>query len=199
MRRRSGEMTDRGARTALIAVDVQQDFLPGGSLAVAGGDQVVTPLLGLAARFDIVVATRDFHPPDHVSFAKRGGPWPVHCVAGTPGARIHPAIDRIAQLVVSKGMDRDVDAYSSFDGTGLEQILRGLGVIRVVVAGLATDYCVRATALAARREGFATVVVADAVRAVEVAPGDGARAVEEMRAAGVLVATQRDIPATIPS
>jgi nicotinamidase-related amidase len=182
-------MSDTG-RTALIAVDVQGDFLPGGSLGVADGFAVVEPLLHAAGGAGMVVATRDWHPPDHVSFAARGGPWPVHCVAGTPGAALHPRIDLVAGVVVSKGSNRDVEAYSGFDGTPLATLLRGSGVRRLVVGGLATDYCVRATVLHALGEGFEVAVLRDAVRAVDVQPGDGERALEEMRAAGaeVLVA-----------
>jgi len=174
-------------RTVLIAVDVQGDFLPGGSLAVDDGFAVVEPLLREAATADVVVATRDWHTPDHVSFAARGGPWPVHCVAGTPGAALHPDIDRIASVVVSKGNNPDVDAYSGFDGTPLAILLRGLGAKRLVVGGLATDYCVRATVLDALREGFAVSVPRDAVRAVDVQPGDGDRALAEMQAAGATI------------
>jgi len=176
------------ARTALIAVDVQGDFLPGGSLAVPDGFAVVQRLLDAAGGVDLVVATRDWHPPDHVSFAARGGPWPVHCVAGTPGAALHPEIDRVAAVVVGKGSNPDVEAYSGFDGTPLAALLRGAGVERVVVGGLATDYCVRATVLHALAEGFAVTVLGGAVRAVDAQPGDGERAMEEMRAAGATVA-----------
>lgn len=173
--------------TALIAVDVQRDFLPGGALAVPDGDAVVAPLLALAANADVVVATRDFHPPGHVSFVERGGPWPAHCVAGTPGAALHPAVDAVADVVLSHASDPEREAYSGFDGTGLAGILRSRAVERVIIGGLATDYCVRATALDARREGFDTEVVTAAVRAVDVHPGDGAAALEEMRRAGVRV------------
>jgi len=169
---------------ALIAVDVQGDFLPGGSLAVPAGDEVIAPLSAAARAVPLVVATRDWHPPDHVSFAAHGGPWPVHCVQTTPGAAITPQIDRIANVVVSKGMDPQADAYSGFDGTGLADILRSLGVRRVLIGGLATDYCVRATALDSIKAGFDVVVLTDAIRAVDVKAGDGERAVEEMRAAG---------------
>lgn len=172
-------------RTALLAVDVQRDFLPGGSLGVAHGDDVVAPLLELASVADVVVATRDFHPADHCSFTAQGGPWPAHCVIGSDGARLHPAIDAVAALVVSKGMDPAVEAYSGFDGTGLDAMLRGLGVERILLGGLATDYCVRATALAAVAAGFVSVVVEEAVRAVDVQSGDGDRAIAEMRAGGV--------------
>lgn len=173
--------------TALLAVDVQRDFLPGGSLGVADGEAVVAPLRALAAEAALVVATRDFHPAQHCSFVERGGPWPAHCVIGTSGAAIHPDVDAIAHLVVSKGMDPDAEAYSGFDGTGLAGILRAAGIDRVIVGGLATDYCVRATAMAARREGFATEVVVPAIRAVDVHDGDGARAIAEMADAGVTV------------
>jgi nicotinamidase/pyrazinamidase len=175
--------------TALIAVDVQRDFLPGGSLAVRDGDAVIASLVGLAASADVVVATRDFHPAAHCSFVARGGPWPPHCVIGSAGALLTPAIDAIAQVIVSKGMDPNVEAYSGFDGTGLAGILHGLDIVNVVIGGLATDYCVRATALAAQREGFMTTVIADAIRAVDVKPGDGERALEEMRQAGVAITT----------
>jgi len=174
-------------RTALLAVDVQGDFLPGGALAVRDGDAVVAPLLRAAAGVDLVVATRDWHPEHHVSFAERGGPWPVHCLAGSAMARVHPDVDRVATVVVSKGTNPELDAYSGFDGTPLAAILRGAGVTRVLVGGLATDYCVRATALDALREGFEVVVLREAVRAVEVQPGDGERALAEVEAAGARV------------
>ena len=176
------------AAMALLCVDVQGDFLPGGSLAVPDGFAVVQPLVEAAAGAGMVVATRDWHTSDHASFAARGGPWPPHCVAGTPGAALHPRIDVIAALVVSKGTDPDRDAYSGFDGTPLAALLRAAGVTRVVVGGLATDYCVRATVLDGLREGFAVTVLGDAVRAVDVQPGDGDRALEEMRAAGAEIA-----------
>jgi nicotinamidase/pyrazinamidase len=172
-------------RTALIAVDVQRDFLPGGALGVRRGDEVIPALLGLAPGADIVVATRDFHPPDHVSFSTRGGPWPPHCVIGTPGAALAPEVDAMASFIVSKGADAEREAYSGFDGTGLADMLRARRVTRVIVGGLATDYCVKATAIAASEAGFDTEVVTDAVRAVDVTDGDGTRALEAMAAAGV--------------
>jgi nicotinamidase-related amidase len=174
-------------RTALLAVDVQPDFMPGGALAVSDGEAVVEPLLRAARGVDLVVASRDWHPADHVSFAARGGPWPPHCVAGTPGSRLHAEIDRVAHVVVSKGTNPEREAYSAFDGTNLAALLRAAGISRVLVGGLATDYCVRATALAALDEGFAVVVLRDAVRAVEAQAGDGARALAEMEAAGARV------------
>jgi nicotinamidase/pyrazinamidase len=173
---------------ALIVVDVQNDFCPGGALAVPEGDAVVEGVNRLAAQSEFVVATRDWHPPDHGSFAEQGGPWPVHCVAGTPGAELHPGINRDSiDAIVDKGQAVDREGYSGFEGTELERLLREHGVDSVDVAGLALDYCVKATALDARRAGLAVTVHRGATRAVEVQPGDGERAVDELRAAGVEV------------
>jgi nicotinamidase/pyrazinamidase len=173
---------------ALIVVDVQNDFTPGGALAVAEGDRVIEPLHRLADDVDVVVATRDWHPADHGSFRDQGGVWPVHCVAGTEGAELHPALDRDRiDEVVDKGQDPATEGYSGFEGTDLERRLRERGVDRVHVGGLALDYCVKNTALDARRAGFDVVVHLDATRAVDVEPGDAERAVEELRAAGVEV------------
>ena len=178
----------RGVTRALIVVDVQNDFCPGGALAVGGGDAVVEPINRLASDASFVVATRDWHPPDHGSFAEQGGVWPVHCVSGTPGADLHPAVDRgQIDVVVDKGQVRDLEGYSGFEGTELERLLHSRGVDAVDVAGLALDYCVKATALDARRAGFDVTVHRNATRAVEVSPGDGERAVAELRAAGVEV------------
>lgn len=173
---------------ALIVVDVQTDFCPGGALAVADGDAVVEPLNALARELPLVIATRDWHPPDHGSFAERGGPWPVHCVGGTPGAELHPELDRERiDVIVDKGQERDREGYSGFEGTELDQLLRERGVDTVHIGGLALDYCVKATALDARRAGFDVVVHRDATRAVDVNPGDAERAVAELRKAGVSV------------
>jgi nicotinamidase/pyrazinamidase len=178
-------MTDSASDTALIVVDMQNDFCPGGALAVAGGDRLAPAIAEAAAGADTVVATRDLHPPDHVSFHARGGPWPAHCVEGTVGAELHPSVAGMRfDIRHEKGRDRDREQYSDFDGSDLAEQLRGRGVRRVVVAGLATDYCVRATALDAIAEGFDTTVLTDAVAAVEVRPGDGERALAEVHAAG---------------
>ena len=186
------------AGTALIAVDVQADFLPGGALGVPGADAVVAPIRELATHVSVVVATRDFHPPGHCSFTAQGGPWPPHCVIATPGAALHPDVDAIAHVIVSKGTDPAVEQYSGFEGTGLGDLLRARSVQRVIIGGIATDYCVRATALAACIEGFATTVVLDAVRAVELHPGDGDRALDDIRSAGGRVCTQAEILGGIP-
>jgi nicotinamidase/pyrazinamidase len=173
---------------ALIIVDVQNDFCPGGALAVADGDAVVGPCNELAARVGFVVATRDWHPPDHGSFADFGGPWPVHCVRDSDGAQLHSGVDRgLVDAVVDKGLAVDSDGYSGFEGTELESMLRSRGVDTVHVCGLALDYCVKATALDARRAGFDVVVHRGATRAVDVSVGDGDRAVEELESAGVSV------------
>jgi nicotinamidase/pyrazinamidase len=176
------------ARDALIIVDVQNDFCPGGALAVDGGDAVIAPLNRLAAEHDVVVATRDWHPADHHSFAAQGGPWPVHCVQGSEGAELHSDLDRAAiERVVDAGDTREAPGFDKFEDTGLEDFLRERGVERVHVGGLALDYCVKHTALGARRRGFDTVVHLDATRPVDVEPGDGDRAIAELRAAGIEV------------
>jgi nicotinamidase/pyrazinamidase len=173
---------------ALIVVDMQNDFCSGGALAVPDGDAVIDPINRLAEQTEFVVATRDWHPPDHASFAENGGIWPVHCVRDTPGAQLHPRIDSSQiDAIVDAGRTADREGYSGFEDTELEQLLRGRDVDTVHVAGLALDYCVKATALDARRAGFDVVVHRDATRAVEVQPGDGGRAIDELRAAGVQV------------
>jgi NAD+ synthetase len=172
-------------KTALIVVDVQNDFTPGGALGVEGGDLLGPAIAKAADRADVVVATRDWHPPDHGSFREQGGTWRVHCVAGTRGAELHPSVSSLPiDRVQDKGTDRDTEGYSAFDGTGLAGWLREQGVGRVEVAGIATDYCVRATALDSLREGFDTTVLTDAIAAVQLEPGDDQRALEEVRAAG---------------
>jgi len=176
---------------ALVIVDFQNDFTPGGALAVPGGDAIAPRLNALAESgdFDLVVATRDWHPPDHGSFAAQGGPWPPHCVAGTAGAELHPALRTAAiDVIVDKGQDPATEGYSGFEGTPLAELLRERGVQEVTVVGLATDYCVKNTALDALRQGFRVTVDSSAVRGVEVQPGDSERALDEVRAAGATVA-----------
>jgi len=173
---------------ALLIIDYQNDFAaPDGALSVAGGDAIAPRINELARdpRFAFVAATRDWHPPDHASFAPQGGPWPVHCVQGTPGAEFHPALDtsRIG-AVADAGQDRDAPGYSGFERTDLEQVLRDHGIDALTIVGLATDYCVKETALEALRRGFAVTVDRSAVRPVDVEPGDGERALEEIASAG---------------
>jgi nicotinamidase/pyrazinamidase len=172
---------------ALVIVDFQNDFTPGGALAVPGGDEIAGRLNALigSGDYDLVVATRDWHPPDHGSFSAQGGIWPEHCVAGTPGAELHEALNaERVDVVVDKGRDPGTEGYSGFDGTDLARLLRDRGIDRVTVAGLATDYCVRATALEALREGFAVTLDTEGSRGIDVEPGDVDRALDEVRAAG---------------
>lgn len=179
---------------ALLIIDFQNDFTSGGTLAVPGGDEIAEPVKRLADQFDHVFATRDWHPPDHASFVTEGGPWPVHCVQGTHGAELHPAMrDVEVDAIVDVGVERDDEGYSGFEKSKLADLLHEAGVDEVAVVGLATDYCVRASAIDACREGFDTTVVTDAIRAVEVNPGDGERALEDMKRAGAKLATSREL------
>jgi nicotinamidase/pyrazinamidase len=195
---------------ALLVVDVQNDFCPGGALAVPDGDAVVPVINRITRAFPIVVATQDWHPRGHISFASRHegkNPfevieiqgteqvlWPDHCVEGTPGADLHPELDATAlRFVLRKGTNREVDSYSAFmenDGkttTGLTGLLQELGAERIFVSGLAIDVCVRATALDGRKAGFQVVVLEDACRAVDVPPGNLERALQEMRGRDVRI------------
>jgi nicotinamidase/pyrazinamidase len=171
---------------ALLVIDFQNDFTPpDGALAVPGGDEIAEPVKRLASHYENVLATRDWHPPDHSSFETEGGPWPVHCVQGTHGAEFHPAMEEIdVDAVVDVGRTREDQGYSGFEKSDLAELLRERGVDKVAVVGLATDYCVRASAIDAAREGFETTVVTDAIRAVDVNEGDGERALADMRDAG---------------
>jgi nicotinamidase/pyrazinamidase len=194
------------ATTALIVVDVQNDFAdPAGSLSVAGGEALIPTInreIEIAAEAGgPVVFTQDWHPDTTPHFAKDGGIWPVHCIADTWGARLHPDLEAPDEAPrVRKGVNGE-DGYSGFTmrdpttgeatPTELDDLLRARGIERVVVVGLATDYCVRATALDAARLGYETNVLTDAIAAVDLAPGDGARAIDEMGAAGVAIGQTR--------
>ena len=201
---------------ALAIIDLQNDFCPGGALAVRQGDEVIPVANRLSPLFPLVVASQDWHPPDHGSFAinrpgrqpyeidELGGLeqvlWPAHCVQGTQGAEFHPAFDRThVARVFQKGTDAGIDSYSAFydngrrKSTGLADYLRERGVRDLTIMGLATDYCVRFTALDGLWLGFGITVVEDGCRAVEVTAGDGARAIDEMRAAGVTIVTSESI------
>ena len=177
---------------ALIIVDYQNDFArPDGALSVPGGEEIAGAINAHAASgdYDLVLATRDWHPRDHGSFAAQGGPWPDHCVQATEGAELHPDLDSGAiDAIIDKGQDPGTDGYSGFDATGLAERLREHGVDDLTIVGLATDYCVLNTARDALREGFGVRVDPAAVRGVEVEPGDSERALEELRAAGARVA-----------
>ena len=191
---------------ALLIVDFQNDFTPGGALPVAEGDRIARPINDLLESFDLVIATRDWHPPDHGSFAGievdpnawRGADppsiWPVHCVQGTAGAELHPDLDRAkVDVVIDKGQDPNSQGYSAFQDTRLGELLREEGVDRLLVAGLATDYCVKQSVLDALGQGLDVSVVEDAVRGVDVEPGDSDRALEEMEAAGAKRTTSSEV------
>ena len=176
---------------ALVIVDVQNDFCPGGSLAVAHGDEVVAPLNRLAHEFlasgGLVVKTRDWHIPTTKHFAAYGGVWPVHCVQNTKGAEFHPdLLDDPRIHIISKGLG-DENCYSGFDGTDLAEWLRAHDVAEIWVGGLATDYCVKNTVLDGLRENFRVTLLTNAIRAVELNPGDGVQAIATMEAAGAIL------------
>ena len=196
-------MAGHDARSALVVVDVQNDFAdPNGSLYVTGGEDVVRAVNAETERARVagglIVYSQDWHPESTPHFRKDGGPWPVHCVGGTWGAQFHPELRVIDGADILKKGTAGEDGYSVFtvrdpetgdeQPTALERILRERGIERVVIVGLATDYCVKETALDACRLGFRTLVVADATRAVELQPGDGDRAIEAMRDAGAEIA-----------
>jgi nicotinamidase/pyrazinamidase len=189
------------AKTALLVVDVQNDFAdPNGSLYVRGGEQVVPPVNAAIDRAEeagaLVVYTQDWHPEHTPHFQRDGGIWPVHCVQGTWGAEFHPDLAIERGELVRKGTGGE-DGYSAFsvrdpqsgerDSTGLEPLLKERGIERIVLAGLATDYCVKETALDGRRLGFDVIVLLDTVRAVDLQPGDGERALEAAAAAGAML------------
>jgi nicotinamidase/pyrazinamidase len=191
------------ARDALVVVDIQNDFCPGGALGVPDGHRVVALVNHYAERFAAlgapVFASRDWHPAETTHFRAFGGVWPPHCVEGTAGAEFHPDLRLPAGArIVSKGMDPREDAYSCFqaetdDGLPFAAALGEQGVSRLFIGGLATDYCVKATVVDGVRAGFELIVLEDAVAAVDLAPGDGARALEEMRAAGALMIRLSDL------
>jgi len=183
---------------ALLVVDVQNDFLPGGSLAVPHGGDVVAPLnhcLALFAEKKLpVYASRDWHTADHISFRARGGPWPPHCVANTAGADFAANLALPpGAVIISKADTRDRDAYSAFGGTDLDRRLKDAGVRRLFTGGLATDYCVLNTVRDALKLGYEVILFTDAVRAVEAAPGDGERALAEVRRLGARLAVTGDM------
>jgi len=175
---------------ALLIIDFQNDFTSGGALAVPDGDAIaprVNELLD-SGDFDLVVATRDWHPADHASFREQGGPWPPHCVQGTPGAELNSALhaDRV-DAIVDAGYRPDLEGYSGFEETNLAELLREHDVDDVTVVGLATDYCVKETAADALREGLRVAIDRDAIRGIDVQPGDSERALGELREAGAKV------------
>jgi nicotinamidase/pyrazinamidase len=186
---------------ALLITDIQKDFLPGGALPVASGDEIIPVLNGYIRRFEDakahVLASRDWHPPNHMSFKAQGGPWPPHCIQNTEGAKFSPDLKLPSHtVIISKATDPKREAYSAFDGTNLADELRMLGVQRLFVSGLATDYCVVNTVLDARKLGYETVVLMDATLGINVQPDDVDRAIETMLKNGTQQATTADFPDT---
>jgi nicotinamidase/pyrazinamidase len=178
---------------ALLIVDVQNDFCAGGALAVPEGDKVVPVINRLMDHIDVIVASKDWHPQQTIHFQK----WPSHCVQGTHGAEFHPNLQsKNIQKVFLKGTGNKDDGYSAYEATSedLAQYLKSKGVTELYVTGLATDYCVRASALDANKKGFRTYVVTDAIAAVDVHPGDGQKALDEMKSAGIRLVKSPEVP-----
>ena len=173
---------------ALIVVDMQRDFMPGGALPVPEGDRIIPKCNEYIRKFRekgaLVVATRDWHPENHISFKEQGGPWPKHCVQNTPGAEFVVELPEDT-VIISKATEPDKEAYSGFEGTNLAEILKEKGVKRVYICGVATEYCVKATALDALKHGFEVYLLSDEVKGIN--PEDEKRALEEMRKAGVRI------------
>ncbi|GIU71093.1 MAG: bifunctional pyrazinamidase/nicotinamidase [Candidatus Nitrosocaldaceae archaeon] len=179
--------------SALIVVDMQNDFLPGGSLPVKDGDKIIPVINNCIRKFKEqglnIFATRDWHPEDHISFKERGGPWPKHCVQNTKGAEFHKDLELDDAIIISKAMDRDKEAYSGFEGTDLKDRLKQMDIKKVFVTGVATDYCVKNTALDAIKHGFEVYLIRDGVKGIH----DEEKAIEEMRSKGVKVIESKDI------
>jgi nicotinamidase/pyrazinamidase len=173
---------------ALLIIDVQNDFLPGGALAVPDGDEVIDPINALATdeRFAVVIATRDWHPPDHASFTDQGGPWPAHCVQGTPGAELTDRLNREAiDAVIDTGTTADAEGYSGFENPELRELLRLEQITAVTIVGLATDVCVKHTAADALREALQVTIATDGVRGIDAQ--DSTDALDELSTAGAIV------------
>jgi nicotinamidase/pyrazinamidase len=178
------------AYDALLVADIQNDFLPGGALAISGGDEILPILENYVRLFQThslpIFLTRDWHPPNHCSFTHQGGPWPVHCVAGSPGSLPPTSFATPPQaVIIYKAIDRDQEAYSAFQNTALDRHLRALSVQRLFIGGLATDYCVLNSVKDARMLGYNVCLLVDGIKAVNLCPDDGRRADEEMFRLGV--------------
>jgi nicotinamidase/pyrazinamidase len=178
---------------ALLIVDIQNDFCPGGALAVPEGDKIVPVVNALIPLFASIYTTQDWHPANHISFKPYGGVWPPHCIADTKGAALHPLLEAKDAIHILKGTKVNLEAYSGFQGTNLRRLLKKAAVKRLFITGLATDYCVRATALDALADHFDVVLVTDAIMGVDVSPGDSKKALLEMKKSGVFLASSKDI------
>jgi nicotinamidase/pyrazinamidase len=192
-------MSKKLTHSALILVDIQNDFCPGGALAVNKGDEVVEVVNNLMPMFSLVVATQDWHPPDHISFKAQGGIWPPHCVQNSFGAQLHAGLrEKAIDIHFRKAFKADNDSYSGFDGVdangrSLNDILKARKISKVYVTGLATDYCVKETAMDALKNGFEVYLVTDAVRAVDVNPGDGDKALKELEKSGATLISSEEL------
>jgi len=176
---------------ALLIADIQNDFLPGGALGIRGGNEIIPVLMSYIRRFQIhhlpIVLTRDWHPPNHCSFHSQGGLWPAHCVAGSPGSLPPPTFDAPASaVIIYKAIDRDQEAYSAFQSTALDRHLRALGIRRLFIGGLATDYCVVNTVTDALTLGYAVCLLIDGIKAVNLQPDDGRRTEQDMIRLGAI-------------
>jgi nicotinamidase/pyrazinamidase len=176
---------------ALLVADVQKDFLPGGALGIRGGDDIVPVLLKYIDRFHSkglpIFLTRDWHPPNHCSFRAEGGPWPPHCIAGSPGSLPPPTFETpLSAVIIYKAIDADREAYSAFQDTALGRHLKAIGVQRLFIGGLATDYCVLNTVKDARAAGYEVRLLIDGIKAVNLQPDDGQKAEQEMIRLGAL-------------
>ena len=186
------------SKSALHVTDIQNDFCPGGALGVPGADAII-PIVNDYIRFFHrqgfpLIASRDWHPPNHCSFKEQNGIWPVHCVQGSWGGQFHPKLVMAPGVIIlSKATDPKREAYSAFEGTPLDERLRNLGTETLFVTGLATDYCVRNTVLDACKLGYRVVVLEDAIRGLDATPGDCERAMHDMRAVGAITAKARDL------
>jgi nicotinamidase/pyrazinamidase len=184
---------------ALIIIDIQYDFMPGGALAVKDGDLLAEPILTIRDTFNLVVFTQDWHPANHCSFKENGGVWPRHCVQNSTGAQIDKRIIRPGDNIIQKGVHQDVDSYSGFwdnnrkHATELDVFLKNRGVDTVYVCGLATDYCVKFTVLDAVEAGYRVFLVEDLCRGVNINPLDSKNAVEEMKAAGAIITNHKSV------
>ena len=186
------------SKSALHVTDIQNDFCPGGALGVPGADAII-PIVNDYIRFFHrqgfpVIASRDWHPPNHCSFKEQNGIWPVHCVQGSWGGQFHPKlVMALGVIILSRATDPKREAYSAFEGTPLDERLRNLGTETLFVTGLATDYCVRNTVLDACKLGYRVLVLEDAIRGLDATPGDCERAMHDMRAVGAITAKARDL------
>lgn len=183
---------------ALLIVDMQNDFMPDGSLAIPTGDEIIPVINRLSDRFPFVLASQDWHPINHISFQEQGGPWPPHCVQKSKGADFHPDLNQSKiSLIQRKGYLPQREQYSAFDQTGLAEMLKCRGIKRLYISGVATDYCVKMSTLGALEGGLETTVILDAIKGVEVTPGDVEKALETMKQAGAKFAKSSEVLAEL--